>query len=107
MWTENFEESSVNELVARYEDAKPSGLSLDSDISSASSGAKSGKFTASPSNTATDLFKKLSPGHDELFIRYYAKYQSGVEWHHTGVWVGGYNPAVELPEPPGGPQTER
>jgi hypothetical protein len=52
--------------------------------------------------TATDLYKNLAPGYDELFVRYYAKYQSGVEWHHTGVWVGSYNPALDYPSPQAG-----
>ena len=41
---------------------------------------------------ATDLYKRLDTGQDELYVRWYAKYQAGVPWHHTGVWFGGYNP---------------
>lgn len=102
VWMENFEEADVGALVNRYEDAKSGGISLDGDVSSASSGTKSGKFTASVSENAADLFKKLPSGNTELFVRYYAKYQGGVQWHHTGVWVGGYNPASNYPSPQAG-----
>jgi hypothetical protein len=102
VWMENFEEASVGDLVNRYEDAKSNGITLDADVSAASSGTKSGKFTASVADSAADLFKKLPSGNNELFIRYYAKYQSGIQWHHTGVWVGGYNPASNYPSPQAG-----
>lgn len=102
VWVENFEEASEGDLVNRYEDAKSNGITLDADVSSASSGTKSGKFTASVSDSAADLFKKLPSGNNELFIRYYAKYQAGIQWHHTGVWVGGYNPASNYPSPQAG-----
>jgi hypothetical protein len=102
VWTENFEAPTAADVVAKYEDAKSGGISLDSDVPSASSGTKSGKFTAGGAESAADLFKKLPSGNSELFVRYYAKYQSGIEWHHTGVWVGGYNPAANWPSPQAG-----
>lgn len=103
VWYEGFEEANVDAVVARYNDAKKSGLSLDSDVPPKSSGQKSMKMTASGSGpNAADLFKRLDPGYDELFVRYYAKYQSGVQWHHTGVWIGGYNPASNWPSPQAG-----
>jgi len=103
IWVENFEEGSVAALVQRYEDKKQNGLSLDTDKPAKSSGSASGKLTASGAGpNAVDFYKKLSPGYDELYVRYYAKYQAGVQWHHTGVWVGGYNPASNWPSPQAG-----
>ncbi len=103
IWVENFEEGSVGALVARYEDAKQNGISLDSDKPSQSSGSKSGKLTASGAGpNAVDFYKKLTPGYEEVYVRYYAKYEANVEWHHTGVWVGGYNPASNWPSPQAG-----
>ena len=103
IWVENFEEGSVGALVARYEDAKQNGISLDADVPGASSGQKSGKLTANGAGpNAVDFYKKLSPGYEEVYVRYYAKYEANVEWHHTGVWVGGYNPASNWPSPQAG-----
>ncbi len=103
VWVENFEEGSVSALLQRYEDKKASGIALDADVPAKSGGKASGKLTANGGGpNAVDFYKKLSPGYDELFVRYYAKYQSGVQWHHTGVWIGGYNPAANWPSPQAG-----
>src|SRR3989454_12372919 len=61
--------------------------------------------TADGRNAATqvtDLYKRLDTGQDELYVRWYAKYQAGVPWHHTGVWFGGYNPPSDWPNPQAG-----
>lgn len=103
VWVESFEEGSVGALVSRYDDAKQNGITLDGDKPAKSSGAASGKLTASGSGpNAVDFYKNLGAGYEELFVRYYAKYESNVEWHHTGVWVGGYNPPSNWPNPQAG-----
>lgn len=103
VWTENFEEGSATAMLARYDDKKPSGVALDSDVPAKSRGLASGMLTASGAGpNAVDFYKNLSPGYEELYVRYYAKYQANVEWHHTGVWVGGYNPASNYPNPQAG-----
>jgi hypothetical protein len=103
VWTEDFEESDVAALVARYDDAKSEGITFDRDTPAASGGKASGKLSASASGpNAVDLFKVLAPGYEELFVRYYAKYEANVAWHHTGVWVGGYNPPTRWPNPQAG-----
>ena len=105
VWTEDFEEGSASALFARYDDKKPDGLALDTDVPAQSRGVASGKLTASGAGpNAVDFYKKLSPGYEELFVRYYAKYQANIAWHHTGVWVGGYNPASNWPNPQAGLQ---
>jgi hypothetical protein len=60
------------------------------------------KLTSGTSANATDLYKRLVPGHDEWFVRWYAKYQAGIQWHHTGMWIGGYDPATAYPNPQAG-----
>ncbi len=103
VWYEGFEQADVDAVLARYDDGKKTGLALDSDVPPKSSGKQSMKMTASGAGpNAADFFKKLEPGYDELFVRYYAKYESGVQWHHTGVWIGGYNPASNWPNPQAG-----
>ncbi|MEZ4222968.1 MAG: hypothetical protein R3B13_18640 [Polyangiaceae bacterium] len=103
IWFEDFEQASVGAVVARYDDAKQSGLALDPDVPPGSSGKQSMKMTANGSGpNAVDLYKRFTTGYDEWFVRYYAKYQGGVQWHHTGVWVGGYNPSTTYPSPNAG-----
>ncbi|MBI3203837.1 MAG: hypothetical protein HYZ29_20020 [Myxococcales bacterium] len=104
IWVENFEEGTVSAFLSRYESKQgTANIALDTSVPAASSGKASGKLTASGAGpNAVDFYKKLSPGFDEVFVRYYAKYQAGVKWHHTGVWVGGYNPASNWPSPKAG-----
>lgn len=99
---DGFEDPSIQAVVARYDDAKPGGLSLVADVPPKSPGKASVRMYADPSNSAADLYKQLPPGHDELWIRYYAKYEGGARWHHTGVWVGGYHPPARFPNPKAG-----
>src|SRR6185436_9828410 len=51
---------------------------------------------------ASDFYKNLGTGYDEVYMRWYVKYQAGVLWHHSGVWFGGYNPASNWPSPHAG-----
>jgi hypothetical protein len=102
VWVEDFEEGSVDGVTSRYDDFKnPPGMALVPDVPPGSAGASSMRMTAGASASATDLFKRL-PDHDELFVRWYAKYQRGVSWHHSGVWVGGYAPPLAWPNPQAG-----
>ena len=53
-------------------------------------------------NPATQFYKSLGAGYDELYFRYYAKYVGRGPWHHTGLWIGGYNPPLPHPYPRAG-----
>lgn len=104
VWAENFEEGSIAKFTARYDDFKnAAGMALDSDVPAKSSGMKSLRLTSSGDGAnATDFYKNLGAGYDELYVRYYVKYQAGVAWHHTGVWINGYNPPLNYPFPHAG-----
>ena len=106
VWTENFEEGSVPAFYARYSDGQQAGFSLDTtDRPAKSSGMASGKLTASGAGpNAVDFYKEFPQGYDELYVRYYAKYEANAPWHHTGVWFGGYNPPTTYPNPQAGLQ---
>lgn len=100
---ENFEEGSVAAVVARYDSHKNQpGMALVADLPAKTSGKAAMRFTAGGTAQATDLYKKLSPGYDELYVRYYVKYVGTPTWHHTGVWFGGYNPPTSYPNPQAG-----
>lgn len=103
VWVENFEEPSVAAFFDRYDDGKQQGFAFDADKPAKSSGAASGKLTASGAGpNAVDFYKRFQPGYQELYVRYYARYQANVNWHHTGVWFGGYNPSTTYPSPMAG-----
>ncbi len=104
VWTENFEEGSVAAITDRYDSSQnAAGMALEADVPAGSSGAASLRMTSSGAGAnATDLYKNLGAGHDELYVRYYVKYEPGVTWHHSGMWVGGYNPPSPWPNPQAG-----
>jgi len=103
VWTENFEEASVAAFYGRYDAGQQSGFAFDTDKPSKSMGKASGKLTANGAGpNAVDFYKSFTPGYGELFVRYYAKYEPNVAWHHTGVWIGGYNPPTPYPNPQAG-----
>ncbi len=100
---DGFEDVSVAAIVARYDDAKDAGLAISSDVAPGTNGSQSIEMVASGTGTnATDLYKLFDPGYEELFVRYYVKYQAGSEWHHSGMWIGGYNPPTSWPDPRAG-----
>ena len=100
---ENFEEASVAAVLARYNSSKHSaGMALVADHPPDSPGHHAMQFTSGGTNPATDLYKSFGAGHDELYLRYYIKYEGAGPWHHSGVWFGGYNPPLPWPYPHAG-----
>ena len=100
VWFEDFEEGSVGAVAARYDQSRDSGRwTLSSDTPNGS-GSSLG-MRAGAGMDAVDFYKQL-PDHDEWWVRWYAKYEPGVDWHHSGVWFGGYNPGMTYPSPQAG-----
>jgi len=91
-------------VLARYEDYKnPDGMDLVTDVPSASSGSYAmGLRAGGDGADATDFFKVFDPGYDEWFVRWYVRHEPDSEYHHTGVWFGGYNPQTSWPNPRAG-----
>ena len=54
-------------------------------------------------NNGGHLYNVLSPAvNDTLYVRYYIKYPTSGNYHHTGIWMGGYNPPLNYPNPQAG-----
>jgi hypothetical protein len=104
VWAELFDEGSVAAFTARYDSStNPAGMTLMTDAPAKSAGKASMKLTSSGDGAnATDFYKELLPGYDDWFVRWYAKYDPAVQWHHTGVWFGGYDPPITYPFPHAG-----
>jgi len=104
VWAENFEQATVDEFLSRYESHQnDGGMLLDTSTPSASAGHTSLRLTSTATGAnATDFYKNLGEGYDELFVRYYARYEANAPWHHTGVWIGGYAPPSDWPNPQAG-----
>jgi hypothetical protein len=100
---ENFTESSVAAVAARYNTVKnPAGMALVADHPVNSPGTHAMRLTAGGSHPGTYLYKSFGAGYEELFFRYYIKYLGTGPWHHSGLWFGGYNPPLPWPDPHAG-----
>src|SRR5512144_2305686 len=98
IWFEDFESGSLGTITGRYDQVQ--GTARMQLVSDAPSGMALA-LTAGGSVAAVDLYKQL-PDHDDVFVRWYVKYDANVPWHHSGVWVGGYNPGQPYPSPGAG-----
>lgn len=105
IWIENFEETSIGEMLSRYEDYKnPDGMYFDNSTLALSSGSHSlAMIAGGDREDATDFYRNFgSDGYEEWYIRWYVKYQPEGEYHHTGVWFGGYWEPLNWPYPRAG-----
>jgi len=101
---EDFAERSLSAVLARYDsNADRPGMALvadhppDSPAPYALRLTSGGKFQDS-----TYVYKSFGQGYEELYVRYYAKYVGHGPWHHSGMWIGGYNPPLSYPYPRAG-----
>jgi hypothetical protein len=100
VWFEDFEEGSISAISARYDQVNDNGrFSLVTDTPNGTGSALA--MRAGQGQDAVDLYKQL-PDHDEWYVRWYARYETGVPWHHSGMWFGGYNPSMRWPSPNAG-----
>jgi len=98
VWFEDFEEGSLAAVTARYNQVQ--GMARMQLVTDAPRGSAL-SLTAGGTVSAVDLYKQL-PDHDDVFVRWYVKYDAAIPWHHSGMWFGGYNPGMPYPSPGAG-----
>ena len=106
VFVERFDESTLANLFNRWTDVlNGSRMSLSAD---APAGSPVGKSLTIPwigggVSHGGHLYKVLTPGVDDtLYVRFYIKYPTTTNYTHSGVWMGGYNPAATWPSPQAG-----
>ncbi len=54
-----------------------------------------------------ELYRRLLPGYDQVFVRYYVKIaEDSAPLGHFGAWIGGYNPPTKWPQGGAGSRPE-
>ena len=97
-----YEDTSSSTLAGRYQTVQnPNAIAMVADKHGKSRGARSMRLTSGASTDNAAVFKNFGTGYDEVYMRYYTKYQ-GTSYHHSGFWFGGYNPATNWPNPRAG-----
>lgn len=93
IFTENFEEGSMSAVASRWDEAKNSSLlSLAADVPKASSGKHSILFTHIEGQESAHLYRQLLPGYDQLYLRFYAKFDTDCQPISHFLHIGGHNP---------------
>jgi len=91
---EDFEEPTLDDLVARWEDVSGrAAMSFDADRPPASAGARSLRLAG-----GGHLYRRLAPGRDRVHLRFYARFDEACSGVHHFVHLGGYNPTTPWPQ---------
>lgn len=106
LYTESFDDG-LDKICSRYTDVKNrEGMWIDAkDIPE---GSKTPAIVMTNKGTVNDgghLYRVFKPGFDgTTYMRYYVKYPASSKGyiHHESVWIGGYNPATNWPDPRAG-----
>lgn len=103
VWYEDFSEGSVGAVLARYDAHQHrAGMALVADAPPGSPSRYALRLRSGGAHPATYLYKSFGHGYLSLFVRYYIRYIDHGPWHHSGVWIGGYNPPLLYPYPRAG-----
>ncbi|MBN1805833.1 MAG: hypothetical protein JW837_11325 [Sedimentisphaerales bacterium] len=100
IFVENFEEGSLNAIKSRWESVKNiESMSLSPDIPKGSAGKHSLLIThIGGKSTGAHLYRRLLPGYEELYVRFYVKFDPDCYPIHHFVHLGGYNPPTPWPQ---------
>jgi hypothetical protein len=91
---ENFEEPSLDALAARWEDVSGRAvMSFDPERPPASAGARSLRLAG-----GGHLYRRLAPGRDRVYMRFYARFDEGCAGVHHFAHLGGYHPTTAWPQ---------
>lgn len=100
VFAESFEAESLDVVAARWESVQSAEImSLSADVPPVSSGQRSLLMThVGGRSTGGHLYRRLLPGHDKLFLRFYVKFDPDCFPIHHFVHLGGYHPATPWPQ---------
>jgi hypothetical protein len=104
VFVERFDEATMANLFGRWTDVlNGAGMSITSDAPAASPVGKSLVISFSGTSTGGHLYRQLTQSvSDTLYVRYYIKHPAINNYQHSGIWMGGYNPALAWPNPQAG-----
>jgi len=100
IFVENFEEDSLDAVKARWESVQNIDIML---LSPDVPAASAGKYSLLMSHiggkgTGGHLYRRLLPGYEQLYVRFYVKFAQDCYPIHHFVHLGGYNPSTPWPQ---------
>ena len=101
IFVEKFDSGSLEAIVKRWDNVKDGRImSLSADVPEGSADGKSLMMThVGGDGTGGHLYRRLLPGHDVVFARFYVKFDPEcAPIHHFGTHLGGFNPPTRWPQ---------
>jgi hypothetical protein len=101
IFVERFDEGSLERIVERWDTATGrETMSLSDDVPAGSGDGASLLVThVGGEGTGGALYRRLMPGHKQLFARFYVKFDpDAAPIHHFGTHLGGFNPPTPWPQ---------
>lgn len=101
LFVERFDEGSVDAVAKRWDSVTAKGiLSLSRDVPAGSGDGASLQMThVGGQGTGGHLYRRLLPGHKQVFARWYVKFDPDcAEIHHFGTHLGGFSPPTPWPQ---------
>ncbi len=101
LFVESFDSPSLDAVFERWEDVRNrGGMSFSPDTPEGSADGKSLLMThVGGKDTGGQLYRRLLPGYDRVFARFYVKFDKDcARIHHFGTALGGFNPSTPWPQ---------
>lgn len=100
IFVEDFEENSLEDMYANWDEAKNQyNISFSDHIPPGSAGSQSFLVThTGQQDTGSHLYRRMLPGYDQLYIRFYVKFDPDCGPIHHFFHAGGYNPPTPWPQ---------
>ncbi len=100
VFVEDFEEQSLEAMKKRWDNVQsPEIMSFSEEVPKGSAGTHSLLLTyVGGKGTGGHLYRRLLPGYEQLYIRFYVKFDPQCSPIHHFFHVGGYNPPTPWPQ---------
>jgi len=100
IFVENFEENSLDAVKGRWESVQNIDImSFSAQVPAASAGRQSLLMShIGGKDNGGHLYRRLLPGYEQLYVRFYVKFAGDCYPIHHFVHLGGYNPSTPWPQ---------
>jgi len=100
IFVEKFNAPSVEAVAKRWDNAQAKTMSISSDVPAESGDGRSLLIEhRGGEGTGGQLYRRLAPGHQRVFARFYVKFDPEcAPIHHFGTHLGGFNPPTPWPQ---------
>jgi hypothetical protein len=109
LFVERFDAASVDDIARRWDTVtETSSMSLSADTAPGSADKTSLLMShVGGQGTGGQFYRRLLPGYDQVFARFYVKFAGDCEpIHHFGTHLGGFNPPTPWPQGGAGQRPE-